>query len=129
MDYVIQQCFPKAAIFTDKGEMQIFFKHKGEILDKNSKHRSDFYAKLCKAKGENKLRSFDSLSADEFYDLRISMSMLNCELFNLFGISKHGLSKASTKYQIYCDMRQILAEMNFGIREIDVDKFVKQLTV
>ena len=128
MDYVIQTYMPSSDVFYDIANRHLFFCKHNEILDKNYAKYSSFCKKLYELKKENKLRSFESLTTEEFYDLRVSMGLANKELYNLFEITKNKLSKAMNFHQVYCDARQMLSELIFGVREIDVDKFVAQLS-
>lgn len=123
LDYIIEKVLPKD--FEDL--MGNYYELRIQYQDRNREKFDELYRRLLELKSENCLKSLYEISAATFYDLRISFLMGNKMLMEIFGISKYELSKLSQFYNVYADRRQYLAEMMYGARLIDVEKFIEYL--
>lgn len=124
LNYIIEKVLPKD--FEDL--MGNYYELRIQYQDQNREKFDELYRRLIELKSGNRLKSLYEISAATFYDLRVSFLMGNKMLMEIFGISKYELSKLSQFYNVYADRRQYLAEMMYGARLIDVEKFIEYLT-
>lgn len=114
--YIIRSCSPLDFTFDFR-----------EIQDKNHANWKIFTDKLLEKSKEGKLRPMESLDDETLYDLHSAFLPLYVSLAQIYNISKRKVGYIFQKRGISNIGACGYNAMRYGVREIDVDKFIEYL--
>lgn len=99
-----------------------------EIRDKNYEQHKVFVDKMLQKSKEGKLKPIETLDNETLYDLHSAFLPLYSSLAAIYGIKKRKVGYIFQKRGISNVGAYGYNVMQYGVREIDVDKFVEYLS-
>lgn len=98
------------------------------MMDSNMKRKPTLYEKLRENKSN--IMAFAELDDEVLYDLRYLLGFTYNELAEIFGISAKKIARTyQNKGMVKTDCRRQRYMSRYGMRTIDVDKFVQAVSV
>ena len=126
-DYIITK---DTMDFTTSNTIIQSFETREKMMNKMLKKQNDFMQAILIKKEQGKVKPLTSLDEETMFDLKVSMYLTNNNVAKIYDMSGKKVSEFFCRKGIYSifNEQQCYKYLKYGIRDIDVDKFVEYLT-